>query len=107
MTQQGSAVQVADFIGFIGVARRTGRFPQLADSRSGVDRERFATISPTVASCRLSYTGGQTRRACSGVLPVHLRKARKNSSGLRTRSKKLIPAPLMRAFFDVQVHRRD
>src|SRR6185295_12507601 len=54
------------------MARRTGRFPQLADSRSGVDRERFATISPTVACCRLSYTGCQTRRACSGVLPAHL-----------------------------------
>jgi hypothetical protein len=54
-----------------------------------------------------SYTGGQTRRACSDVLPVHLWKARKNEFGSSNPSKKLIPAPLMRAFFGVQVHRRD
>jgi hypothetical protein len=28
------------------LARRTGRFPQLVDPRSGVNRDRFATISP-------------------------------------------------------------
>jgi hypothetical protein len=41
---------VIDSNDFIGVARRTGRFPQLVDPRSGVIwpiRKRFATISPS------------------------------------------------------------
>jgi hypothetical protein len=42
--------QVIDFIDLTGLARRTGRFPQLVDPRSGLIwpiRERFATISPS------------------------------------------------------------
>ena len=38
-------MQVADFIGFIGLARRTGRFPQLVDPRSCVNGL-FLTGSP-------------------------------------------------------------
>jgi hypothetical protein len=30
-------LEVTDFIGFIWLARRTGRFPQLVDPRSGVN----------------------------------------------------------------------
>ena len=36
-TEQGSSLQVADFIGFIGLAHHTGRFPQLVDPRSSVN----------------------------------------------------------------------
>jgi hypothetical protein len=32
----------------VELARRTGPFPQLVDSRSGVNRVRFATISPNL-----------------------------------------------------------
>jgi hypothetical protein len=37
-----------DFVDLTDVARRTGRFPQLVDSRSGMNRECFATISPAL-----------------------------------------------------------
>lgn len=81
--------------------------PQLTDSRSGVGRECFATSSATVGGCpsydRRSAPGAPVRVCCPSICG---RRGR-TSSGLRTPSKKLIPAPLMRAFFDVQVHRRD
>jgi hypothetical protein len=43
-TQVGSACGKSSF--WENLARRTGRFPQLAHSRSGVNLERFAAISP-------------------------------------------------------------
>jgi hypothetical protein len=44
-----------------GVARRTGRFPQLVDPRSGVNRDCFATISPTLADLYRRNLTGLTR----------------------------------------------
>jgi hypothetical protein len=41
-------------IGFMGVARRTGRFPQLVDSRSGLKLQIFATISPVETDLLIS-----------------------------------------------------
>ena len=49
-TSSSSAIKdcgVPDYVEFAGVARRTGRFPQLVDSRSGVKRQGFVTISPS------------------------------------------------------------
>jgi len=44
--QKGERLQFAEAIE--DLARRTGRFPQLVDSRSGMNRECFATISPAL-----------------------------------------------------------
>jgi hypothetical protein len=49
------SLQVADFICFIGMARRTGRFPQLVDPRSSINGL-FLTGSPRFrAESRRAY----------------------------------------------------
>jgi hypothetical protein len=50
------------------MARRTGRFPQLAHSRSGLKRPPFATITPPFPRCKNSrtakYLNGPSPQRC-------------------------------------------
>ena len=58
-------VQVVDFIGLTGLARRTGRFPQLVDPRSGVNgllltgSPRFREVSLEIDA---AFAGSSTLR---------------------------------------------
>ena len=65
--------QVIDFIELTELARRTGRFPQLVDSRSGVNRDRFATISPSLTDLyrRQVTSSSASTRQCAPILLVH------------------------------------
>ena len=47
------------------LARRTGQFPQLVDSRSSVNRDCFATISPSLADLYRRHVTGLTSRTAS------------------------------------------
>src|SRR5688572_14387617 len=55
------------------MTRRTGRFSQLVDSRSGVNRDCFATISPSIADLYRRHVTGLTTSLPRPALPVYQR----------------------------------